>query len=234
MNDLAGCRVVYTREKLNPDYQNLGAEVVHLPLMATRPLALSPAEKRFLKEAEVLFFTSQKAVEYLPNDLNLKDYFIVTIGQKTAEALPKVDLMAPPPFDSEALLRVWQPYNQKIAILCAPDGRNVVLEALADKNEIKKVYLYQRFNPSKIYQPEALPHLITIASVQTLNHLLTIAPETALKRLKYHATIAGISPRVAQYAKINGFLKTISAEIASEEALFQSIVSWWQQIRSKS
>ena len=122
----------------------------------------------------------------------------------------------------------------RIALIAASGGREQLAATLNKNNTVHTLYPYRRANPTAVW-PDALPlpDIITIASQQTLNHLLAIIPQEQLKLLKYRACIAAISARVAQYAQQQGFQQTIFAEDASETRQIAAICRWWTQTQEQ-
>lgn len=229
---LAGCRLLYTRDaehyaRFAPRARAAGAELDHVPLLATRPRPLSEADRATLAAADTLLFTSANAVRSLGPPPPGK--MLVAIGPATAAALGRVDVQAPPPFDSEALLRHWQPRGRQIVIVAAPGGRPLLAEALRQANRVQLLYSYERYNPTPRLPPLPLPQVVLLASVATGRHLLSSAPQPWLELLKWRAAIAGLSGRVAQWAQTQGFKTTFAAEEADESSQLASIYHWWRQ-----
>ena len=230
---LAGCHIAYSRssshyESFRARATALGASCEALPLMATRPLPLTAGDRAALAGAEALVFTSAAAARHLTYPLGQQE--IVAIGPATAAALPRVDVAAPPPFNSEALLAAWQPRGRRIAILGAPGGRGLLRQALAENNEVAEMAVYERFNPSTALHFQHFPQVLTIASCGTLDHLLALAPPPLLRQLKSCCAIAAISGRVAQYAEAEGFARVFAAARADENAQLASICYWWRNL----
>ena len=240
MNELSGCTLLYTRDAAHyPAFRAriaaLGGSALHLPLMTTRALPLIDADRTILDHSDVLVFTSAAAVHHLIEQYPLRNQQTVAIGKTTAAALPSPPtITAPAPYNSEALLAYWQPRGMRIALIAAPGGREQLAATLNKNNTVHTLYPYRRANPTAVW-PDALllPDIITIASQQTLNHLLAIIPQEKLKLLKYRACIAAISARVAQYAQQQGFQQTIFAEDASETRQIAAICRWWTQTQEQ-
>lgn len=241
MPELSGCTILYTRDSSHyPAFRAritaLGGTTYHLPLMATIPQPLSAADRTILDGSDTLVFTSAAAVQHLLAQYPLRGQRTVAIGTATAAALPCLpNRCAPPPYNSEALLADWQPRDARIALIAAPDGRQMLAETLGKNNTVHTIYPYRRTNPGTHYPPTLpTPHIITIASRQTLDHLLAIAPQEKRKLIKCHTCIAAISKRVAQYAEERGFLKQICAEKAGETEQIAAICRWWQMVEPNS
>ncbi|MDO4643932.1 MAG: uroporphyrinogen-III synthase [Cardiobacteriaceae bacterium] len=236
MRELDGCTILYTREKaqylsFRQQITELGGNTLHLPLMSTHRLPLSADEQHHLSHCDTLIFTSANAVHHLLSQYTpANQQQSIAIGIKTAKALPFPPMLtAPPPYNSEALLKIWQPKNKNIALIGAAGGRKILKKTLMKHNSVHEIYSYQRNNPS-LYWPSELPHIdiITIASCQTLENLRAIIPQEKLKLLQYQVCIAAISERVARYAKKQGFQHSIFAEEATEIRQITSICRWWK------
>lgn len=230
---LAGCRVLHTRADRHwPQARNtlkqLGASPLHLPLMDTRAIPFQTPQA-----LDAALFTSANAVEHFLAHSALP-CAAVAIGAKTAQTLIRHNhpptVTAPPPYDSEALLSVWQPHGQHIAIIAAHGGRQILAEALAAHNRVNIVYAYERFCPATrcIFTETNLPHATLIASQRTLDHLLKIAEPNTLKLLQWRTCIVALSPRIARYATDLGFRQTASAASADETAQLHALAEWWK------
>ena len=237
MPELSGCIILYTRDSSHyPAFRNriaaLGGTTCYLPLMATIPQPLSAADRAILDDSDTLVFTSAAAVQHLLAQYPLRGQQTVAIGSATAAAMPRPpDRCAPPPYNSEALLAAWQPRGAHIALIAAPDGRTKLAEILSPNNTVHTIQPYCRINPSAHYPASLpIPHIITIASQQTLDHLLAIVPQEKRKLLKCRTCIAAISERVAQYAEKQGFRRHICAEKAGETEQIAAICRWWQTV----
>lgn len=240
---LAGCRIVYTRSQEyfeKSALHALGATLDHVPLMDTRPKALCPDDVAFLAQVDGVLFTSAAAVRhFFTQNAWSNQTLAIAIGEPTARALraqsipEQALLIAPAPYDSEALLSIWQPKGKRIGIVAASGGRELLFKALGADNEVKIIECYQRYNPTEHY-PTALPvpDFMMLASLQTVHHLLRITPQSYLKLLKLASTMVAISPRVAEFLKQQGFSRIISAPVAEELSQIEQIRQCWQQDRS--
>lgn len=240
VESLRGCRILYTRSKEHHDaflqkIARLAGEVYTLPLLDTEMLLLSVSAKKWTEEADILLFTSANAVRHLLAQYQPQPrQTLVAVGKQTAAALPFAKtIIAPPPYNSEALLRIWRPYKKKIAVIAAPGGRTLLADTLGKNNTVQIIYSYRRFNPSHCYPKELpLPHIITIASRTTLDNLCAIIPQSELKLLQYRTCVAAISASVACYAAQQLFQHRIFAKTATETDQIVSICHWWNTIRS--
>lgn len=233
--------MVYTRSQSHLAQSALtqqGAIVDHVPLMDTRAKALSANDWDFLLSADAWVFTSEASVRHLYAQKQSiddgKTRLYVAIGQTTARALSSQTsstiLIAKAPYNSEALLSHWQPKNQRIAIIAAEGGRELLQSALALHNHVRPIYAYERFNPTLNYPTHfPIPHAMMLASLQTVHHLVRITPQSYLKLLKLRCTMVAISHRVSQSLVEQGFLHTLAAPVAEEASQIQLMSEWWQQ-----
>ncbi|MDO4776125.1 MAG: uroporphyrinogen-III synthase [Cardiobacteriaceae bacterium] len=227
---LAGCRVLHTRAdhhwpQARAHLQALGAIASHLPLLDTRALPFA------LPEAlDAAVFTSANAVTHFFAQSALP-CAAIAIGEKTREALVRHDhppaMTAPPPYDSEALLAVWQAQGLNIAIIAAPGGRSHLHDTLSQMNRVHMVYAYERFCPSASANLAEAPDAILIGSCRTLDFLGKIAEPNTLKLLQCRTCVVAMSPRIADYATQHGFRHVISANRADEDAQFHALCHWW-------
>lgn len=235
---LQGCRILYTRSKQHwlqaePLLRQLGAQPYHLPLLDTKMQPLSAKALEQCRKADDLVFVSAQAVQhFLAQYQPVFQQNLIAIGMKTVDALTAHAqtrfLVAPPPYNSEALLRIWQPQRHKIALIAAEGGRDLLYTTLSEDNEVYRIDAYQRFNPTHAWNFEMpLPHCILLASVQTLAHFLAITPQNMLKLLQCRAVIVALSPRIMQAAVHAGFLHCISAQYADERHLISCLEQWW-------
>lgn len=227
---LSGCHVLYTRAdkhwlEARERLQALGATTSHLPLMDTCPLPFQLPEP-----LDAAIFTSANAVAHFFAQSALP-CAAIAIGKKTEETLahyghPPI-ITAPPPYDSETLLSIWQPQGQHIAIIAAPGGRTYLHNTLGKSNHVSMVYTYKRFCPSTTANFTEAPDAILIASCRTLDFLGKIAEPNTLKLLQCCTCVAAMSQRIADYATQQGFRHVISADQADEDAQFRALCHWW-------
>ncbi len=235
---LAGCRLLYTRnhthwQRQQPLLQALGADVRHLPLLDTRPLPLTSGEIAFCAQADALLFTSANAVSHLLSQYSphcAQD--CVAIGQATAQALAAEKIVrilaAPAPYHSESLLDFWQPQQRSIALICAPGGRELLFRRLSVSNRVRRIRPYQRYNPTQHWPFAQIRFdVLLLSSAQTLTHLQQITPQNALKLLQCHVHMACISQRVSEKARESGFQHCLTASVADEPHLIQTVSTWW-------
>lgn len=233
---LAGCHVLYTRAdrhwpQARARLQALGASPSHLPLLDTRalPFALPQA-------LDAAIFTSTNAVNHFfaqRAPFRALPCAAIAIGGKTRQALLRCGhppaITAPPPHDSEALLAVWQPQGQHIAIIAAPGGRSHLRDTLSKHNRVSMIHAYERFCPSASANLATAPDAILIGSCRTLDFLGKIAEPNTFKLLQCASCVVAMSPRIAHHATTLGFRHTVSAASADEAAQFLALTQWWSR-----
>lgn len=236
---LAGCRVLYTRaaphwQQAQSTLQALGAQALHIPLLDTRALPFAQS-----KTPDFSLFTSANAVRHFFAQRASAGQTIA-IGGKTAQALAAHGhppaITAPPPYDSEALLSVWQPQGKQIAIIAAPGGRTHLHDSLRVHNRVEVLHVYERFCPSITleFSADNCPDAVLIGSSRTLRHLVKIAKPDTLKLLQCRTCIVALSPRIADDAAQLGFYRAISADSACEAAQFAALRRWWTRHSKES
>lgn len=241
---LQGLHVCYTRDpKHLPPFRaklnSLGAQVSALPLLTLLPLQLTPKDHQQLQEADSLIFTSANAVQHYFRQTHPKaQQQLISIGEKTTQQLKIYTtnpiLTAPAPYNSEALLSIFTPKNQRIALITAPNGRLLLSQTLSQHNHLTTHYPYQRhcatFTLQQI-QHSSQAHALTIASRSALDCLMQNYPHSHLKLLQCRTFIVAISKSVSAYAQQLGFQQRISAQRASDDAIIEALITWWHTQR---
>ncbi|UJF25090.1 uroporphyrinogen-III synthase [Suttonella sp. R2A3] len=214
-----------------------GATLSHFPLLAFQSIPLSDKALAYCAASDALLYTSANAQaffhqQYSPGIKQL----LVAIGHPTASALraelPDHKLLiTPEPFHSETLLELWQPSDQHIAIIAAPNGRQLLYNSLKTQNQVQIISPYRRINPQTA--PSPLPwqkdqqNVLLITSQQAGEHLMEITPREQHKLLQYELCVAAISARVAKNLEQHGFRNIICSPTADEDSLLNSVASWW-------
>lgn len=231
--------VLYTRNQAH--YRNIARKLApypltlyHLPLMDTRAIpyrcddAPCSAEqyRQLLQQCDSLIFTSAAAARYFDQRHIPQHADIIAIGKNTAAALPYTTLIAPPPYTSEALLSLYRPKQRNILIISGKGGREHLCKTLSHDNQVHKIAVYERYNPSThwCFPPTQTFNAITLASVETLKNLIQITPQPVLKLLQCHSHIISLSERISKMAKLHGFLCVITATYAEENAQLETLL----------
>lgn len=191
-------------------------------------------------EFDIALFISTNAVEHaaelvgsneMPATLRL-----AAVGQRTADALRarhgRVDIEAPPPYNSEALLAtaaLQQVRGTRILIVRGAGGRELLADTLRARGaEVSYAEVYRRLEPERDLDAErkAHPHigLIVVTSNEGLRNLVNMAGD------HHRAWLLGmplvvISPRTAEFADALGFVHPAAvAHAATDEALLEAII----------
>lgn len=225
MPDLTGKTILYTRNAAQfpafaASVMQHGGRALHLPLMDTRAIPAGAWPK-----ADSFIFTSAAAAYHADLSQLPAHAYLIAIGEATAAALPRTDLTAPAPHTSESLLSVYSPQNTDIAIVKGRGGRGYLTAALAVRNRVQEINVYERFNPTQRwpFAPDMQFDAVTIASSQTLTHLMEIAPQNTLKLLQCHSLLITFSARIAADAQAHGFQHTAAAANACDSALLDTL-----------
>lgn len=205
------------------------------------------ATRQALLDAEVLIFVSHHAVtcclsRLSPAEINhLNDKVLVAIGLRTAEALSnaqlRTTLIAPPPFNSEALLRdktfLALPY-QYFAIVCGVGGRTLLHSALVQSGKcVQRIECYQRDKANlsaqvmvKFISEYAIGGIILSSNAvaeAVAAHLLMAEQQQC-----FALPVFVLSERIGERAKQLGFREVVVAKQADKNSLYQSMTNWWE------
>lgn len=224
-----------------------GGIPVALPVLAIAdPEDLGPARALAAKlsEFDIAIFISVNAVEKglalihqhggLPPHLKL-----AAVGQRTAAALQhaggRVDIQAPPPYNSEALLaaaELQEVKGKNIVIFRGSGGRELLAEMLRSRGAtVAYAEVYRRVKPggrpADMFAQAGEIDVVIITSQDGLRNLLEMADMEHRRDWLLNKHLAVISARVAQRAGELGFkhLPLVAAE-ATDEALVAAIETW--------
>lgn len=216
--------------------------VIHYPVYSIQP----PPEleiqqlirlREQLHSFSMAIFISPTAVEqsqlYFP--VLPEHLIIVSIGSKTTQALEQqnihVDIEAPE-HNTESLLRsaefqMPQLQGQRILIFRGHGGRALLGDTLVHRGaQIRYVEIYQRqipphppLNEQQINSLDA----ITISSNEGLDNLVTLMEDPSLL---IDVPLIVPSSRAKTLARQHGFKTIISAENATDEAMFSALTSY--------
>jgi uroporphyrinogen-III synthase len=217
-----------------------GGVPVPLPVLAVEdphdPEAALAMVRR-LHEFDIAIFVSVNAVEKgmalvrrhggLPARLQL-----AAVGQRSAESLVqhggRVDLQAPPPYNSEALLATSELQSvsgKRIVIFRGVGGRELLAETLRLRGaQVSYAEVYRRVKPD-VKLADSVPHMtkidiVMVTSQDGLRNLVAMADMEQRREWLLNLQLVAISPRVAQLANELGFKHPVlTAEQASDEAM---------------
>ena len=224
-----------------------GGIPVALPVLAiAEPNDLGPARALAAKlnEFDIVIFISVNAVERgmalihqygsLPPHLKL-----AAVGQRTAAALlhagGRVDIQAPPPHNSEALLAAAELQDVKgksIVIFRGGGGRELLVETLRSRGaSVVYAEVYRRVKPgarsADMFAQAGEIDIVIITSQDGLRNLLEMADMEHRRDWLLNKQLAVISTRVAQLAAALGFKhRPLVAAEATDEALVAAIEAW--------
>lgn len=226
-------------EAISPDISLYG-----LPVIAILPKKIETAQLDSLSAGDGVIFTSQHAVTHFFAQVSVQavsSKTLITIGTRTAEALQHrgltPDLIASPPFNSEALLadgRFEQLSCQHFSIICGVGGRNQLQKTLrARKKQVNSIRCYQR---DKINLSQQV--MIEFITGHGIGGIILTSAEIAdavSERLKQQELIHfsdfpvfALSERIGEHARRLGFCNVMVAAQANQHFLYQCIINWWE------
>jgi uroporphyrinogen-III synthase len=249
---LKGLRVLVTRPahqaaQLCELIRAAGGIPVMLPVLAiAEPEDLNSARAQVarLRDFAIAIFVSANAAEKgmdlirehgaLPAHLN-----IAAVGQRTAEALlqhgGRIDIQAPPPYNSEALLATPELLDVKgkdIVIFRGSGGRELLAEALRQRGAMV-VYaeVYRRVKPegrlADIVQQTGDIEIVVVTSQDGLRNLMEMADMEKRRTWLLSKQLVAISARVADLACEMGFKNpALVAETATDQSLVNAMIAW--------
>lgn len=254
---LAGLTVVNTRpahqaRKLSDSLKSAGGDVIEFPVMEIQPLNQDHQDSpwfSFFEQAELAIFISANAV-----DAGLKaiggaggwpsHVAIAAVGRATAEKLQAsklaVDLVAPEPFNSEALLtlpQLQELHNKKVVIFRGEGGRELLAQTLRERGaEVVYAECYRRLKPETdpllLYQcwEEHQRIIIVITSNEGLQNLVEMVDNDHQPFLLSSALLV-VSERASQLALELGFkVPAVVTKSASNSAIVDAILLWFTNV----
>ena len=247
---LSGRRVLLTRpegqvESLAARLRAQGAEISHFPAIRITLTPPDSTAQARVEPATFIIFVSANAVRGLmagPDPLVQvvrRASGIAAIGPATTQALLQIglepDVVAPPPYNSEALLSapVLQDLeNRQVVVVRGQSGREKLAEELRRRGAaLHYLEVYRRDPPDAALSLKELrggpPEAICITSVEIAKNLLRcIAPEEDTL-LKQSRVIAG-NVRIASTCRNLGY--TIFPEVADnpgDDAMIDALTRYF-------
>ncbi len=239
---LAGLRILVTRpsgqaagiiERLHA----LGAEVVHWPALIIEPLSPVGEDRRRLADwgdYDLALFVSANAVRHARPWLGGRAPRLAAIGRRTAGALAEAGLspalVAPPPYNSEALLALPELQSlagRRLLLLRGEGGRRQLADTLRARGaRLDEVACYRRRagDPASL-QPLLAP--LPECAMATSGEALAALEQVLGARRAGMDLVAG-GTRVADRAE--GWRRVIVAEHPGDEAMTAAVLQSRQDI----
>ncbi|MEJ2653596.1 MAG: uroporphyrinogen-III synthase [Gammaproteobacteria bacterium] len=249
---LKGLRIIVTRPVHQADHlceliRAAGGIPLALPVLAVEdPEDLEPAVTlvRRLRDFDIAIFVSANAVEKgmalihrhggLPAGLRL-----AAVGRSTAKSLlqhgGRIDIQAPPPYSSEALLAATQLQTiagTRIIIFRGVGGREFLADTLRRRGaSVSYAQVYRRVKPA-VRLADIVPQtgnidIVTVTSQDGLRNLMAMADLAQRREWLLNLQLVAISPRVARLAKELGFKRPpLTATQASDEAMVTACAAY--------
>lgn len=254
--DLRDVWVVVTRpahqaDGITTQIEDAGGSVIRCPVIEIKPpRCVDRLEKLLhrLPEFDWLIFISANAVTMgmtaiLDTRSNISHAKIAAVGIQTARALRQAgwiaDLVARPPFNSEALLsepQMEQVDGLRFLIFRGEGGRELLRESLQNRGaRVEYAECYRRVPASvdltfldRAWSQNQLD-VIMVTSVEVLNNLVDALGRTRRRRLTSTPLVAA-GQRVAQSARDKGWLApVIVATNAADDAMLTALQAWHQR-----
>lgn len=220
--------------ELQTQLKQAGLSVSHLPTLSLSPSAQSEYETRIRnhwRDYTGVIFVSQHAAQFAFQhmqrlELNLAPHtWLGTVGQGTLATLKALwpthtSFIAPDINDSQDSEGLWRTIttnvdltNQRLLIVRAQTGRDV-LRQMAQAAHIpcdvwacytRQTNIWSAQQMAQFRQFDTQLGLIVITSIDGLNALLAQFEPERLPHNLYRHTVVTIHPRIAAFAKKNGF-----------------------------
>lgn len=243
---LAGATLVITRPvgmsaAFAARARALGSATVIVPGLSLRAAPDAAGARAALiaaRDAHTWIFTSPAAVRFafrLAPDLTIAPpAHAVCVGPGTARALGRYGVHALVPHsssDSEGLLALPElaaVHGQRIALVCAPNGRDLLALQLRQRGaRVDAIHVYQRAAPHLTRRHfDALanasaPLITLLSSGAALAHLAELLPAPLWQRLRQQTLVAS-SGRLAALARERGFEDVAEAASAMPNDLLEA------------
>ena len=224
--------------------ERLGGLAVPLPA-----IVIQPVESTVVEGFDLVVFVSVSAVEHGARHVRKGPTTrIAAIGRATSAALAAAnlpaDIVPERGFDSEALLAhpdLEHASPTRVAIMRGDGGREVLRDAFAARGalvETREVYRRERpiIEPARLAQIESAwasdgVDVVTITSVQTLQHLLEMLSERGRELLRATAILVA-SRRIEEAARGLGLRgDVLLAEGADDAAMIGALARWRTRAR---
>ena len=248
---LAGIGVLVTRPAPQADelcalIEAAGGRALRFPTLAISAVPDTTAARAALATLDhydLVLFVSANAVEQAlalrpaadwPAGLRCAALGAGTVRTLARHGLP-VQLVAPPPHDSEALLALPQLQDlsgQRILIIRGVGGRELLGETLRARGAaVNYAEVYQRTRPDSDTRDilaawaQGAVDVVTVTSGEALQNLVAMLGEPGRGRLLTTPLVV-VSGRMVQKALALGFTSPRLAEAAGDAALMAALIAW--------
>lgn len=220
------------------------------PMMTITPCSLDTTAHQALLYSDWLIFTSVYAIKHLMPQLNadeqqaLNHKIIMAIGKKTATALTQAGIekviTSNPPHNSESLINsaafeklVSTNQVKNPLIVGGKNGRSLLLETLLNHGKNANLLVCYQRDKRAVCEQVMIEFLknycinsVLLTSVELVDCVLTSLPSAYQSLLNFPAF--ALSERIKVYAQQAGFRRVIVAASADKQALYQTIITWWE------
>jgi len=248
---LAGIGVLVTRPAPQADelcalIEAAGGRALRFPTLAISAVPDTTAARAALAALDpydLVLFVSANAVEQAlalrpvadwPAGLRCAALGAGTVRTLARHGLP-VQLVAPPPHDSEALLALPQLQDlsgQRVLIIRGVGGRELLGETLRARGAaVNYAEVYQRTRPDSDTRDilaawaQGAVDVVTVTSGEALQNLVAMLGEPGRGRLLTTPLVV-VSGRMVQQALALGFTSPRLAEAAGDAALMAALIAW--------
>lgn len=227
---------------------NAGATVYSFPAMAIRPVKPDRHVRRCLDALpaqDLLVFTSPNAVTEFSTLLERtgkplpRDTPCAAIGRRTGEQLRGLGMgrviVAPPPYDSEALLadpEMQAIRGRRAMLVTGRGGRGMLRRVMASRGATVSVLeVYRRVLPEADPAPlrrwldRGDVDVILVTSAESLDNLMVLSDDDRRPALLATGLVT-VSARIAEAARRRGFHGEIVVTEPGDTALVQGVVRW--------
>ena len=249
-NALSGRRILLTRpegqvESLAARLRAQGAEISHFPAIRITLTPPDSTARVLVEQATFVIFVSGNAVRGLmagPDPLvHVVRHAsgIAAIGPATTQALLQVglepDVVAPPPYNSEALLSspmLQSLKHRQVVIVRGQSGREMLAEELGRRGaEVRYLEVYRRDPPierlSLEKMPGGPPEATCITSAEIAENLLRCVMSEEEAALRRSALIAG-NTRIAEACRKLGYTAPAGvAENPGDDAMIDALTCYF-------
>ena len=244
---LSGRRILLTRpegqvEPLAARLRGQGAAISHFPAIR---IALAPPDstaQAMVEQATYVIFASTNAVRGLmagPDTLVDAVRHAAAIGPATEKALLQAglepDVVAPPPYNSEALLStpmLQDLEHRHVVIVRGQSGREMLAEELERRGaKVHYLEVYRREPPTGTLSlgeiPDGPPEAICVTSVEIAENLLRCIASEEKATLQRSAFIVG-NARIAGACRKLGYTAPAGvADNPGDDAMFEALRTYF-------